>query len=117
MKYKTIIELVTDANDENEAIDIAGDYLRGDINDGVEINCYAKPFKCVKLFKFSVFLGFISLLMGMVSLGYMKSNYTHNTSSENVFAVQPPLRTQERTEFKDSWEKTQNTKALDYIKN
>ena len=42
-KYKTIIELVMEANDSSEALDIAGEYLRGNIESGVSIKCYSQP--------------------------------------------------------------------------
>ena len=35
MKYRTVIELICEATNEEEAINTAGDYLRGDVDFGV----------------------------------------------------------------------------------
>lgn len=39
MKYKTVIEIVCDGNDEEEASHMAGEYLRGHIQDDVLMKC------------------------------------------------------------------------------
>ena len=41
--FKTIIELVTIAEDKHEATDIAGEYLRGNISNGVSMRCSTYP--------------------------------------------------------------------------
>jgi len=42
-RYRTIIELVTEAEDRHEATDLAGEYLRGNISDGVSMRCSTYP--------------------------------------------------------------------------
>ena len=37
MKYRTVIEVVTEAKDKSEAIEIVGEYLSGDILSGVQM--------------------------------------------------------------------------------
>ncbi|MGB2601169.1 MAG: hypothetical protein WBD00_07685 [Candidatus Omnitrophota bacterium] len=39
MKYKTVIEIVCDAYDEDEAYHIAGEYLRGNEEFGIMMTC------------------------------------------------------------------------------
>ena len=43
MKYRTVIELVVEADNEHEATDIAGEYLRGDLESGVRMKFSTKP--------------------------------------------------------------------------
>ena len=50
-RYKTVIEVVTEAEDQFEAVDIAGEYLRGNISNGVSMRCSAYPLqKCREVF-------------------------------------------------------------------
>jgi len=42
-RFRTIIELVMEAENPSEAIDIAGEYLRGELDTGVTMECFAKP--------------------------------------------------------------------------
>jgi hypothetical protein len=50
-KFKTIIEIESVAVDSHEAIDIAGEYLRGNISSGVKLKCYSHPIRnfCSKI--------------------------------------------------------------------
>ena len=50
MKYETVIKLLTDAESEHEAVDIAGEFLRGNIETGVSMKCFTKPVKPYRLF-------------------------------------------------------------------
>ena len=43
MQYKTVIEIICEAVDDHEALDIAGEFLKGDLEAGVEMRCFAKP--------------------------------------------------------------------------
>ena len=42
MKYKTVIEIVCDARDEDEAMHTAGEYLRGNMEPGIKMNSRTK---------------------------------------------------------------------------
>ena len=43
MRYKTVIEIVCEADNDHEALDIAGEFLKGDLEAGIEMQCFAKP--------------------------------------------------------------------------
>ena len=43
MKYKTTIEIVADAGDKSEAMEIAGEYLSGNLISGVRMKCRTNP--------------------------------------------------------------------------
>ncbi|UCD54702.1 MAG: hypothetical protein JSV93_04045 [Candidatus Omnitrophota bacterium] len=51
MKYQTVIKILTDAESEHEATDIAGEFLRGNIETGVKMKCYTRPVKSSRLFE------------------------------------------------------------------
>ena len=51
MKYQTVIKILSDADSEHEAIDIAGEFLRGNLETGVEMKCYTRPTKTYRLFE------------------------------------------------------------------
>ncbi len=43
MKYVTIIEVICDASDEEEAYNTAGEFLRGNEDHGISITCRTAP--------------------------------------------------------------------------
>ncbi|MBD3380257.1 MAG: hypothetical protein GF408_07340 [Candidatus Omnitrophica bacterium] len=45
MKYITVIEIICDAPDEEEAYNTAGEYLRGKEDFGVSMTCRTAPVK------------------------------------------------------------------------
>ncbi|MFH1664591.1 MAG: hypothetical protein ABIA77_00375 [Candidatus Omnitrophota bacterium] len=45
MKYRTVIEIVCDAADKDDAYHIAGEYLRGNIESDVTMNCATAALK------------------------------------------------------------------------
>jgi len=51
MKYQTVIKILTDAESEHEATDIAGEFLRGNLETGVRMKCYTRPVKSYQLFQ------------------------------------------------------------------
>jgi hypothetical protein len=50
MKYETVIKILSFADSEHEAIDIAGEFLRGNLESGVEMKCYTRPAQPFRLF-------------------------------------------------------------------
>lgn len=121
MKYKTTIELVTEAKDKNEAIEIAGEYLSGNIMSGVDMKCLTRP---VMRYGGKV-IASISVSLALVIVGFVVTLQTKTV--QNVFhggasisAVQPPLKTssieKKDSSFKKEWEDKQTRQMLDYIK-
>lgn len=118
MKYRTVIELVTEAEDTNEAMDIAGEYLRGNFENDVKMKCRTKPLKLHVVFQASAAVAIlVSVIIGIASFGYFESPPVQFSGTENVSAIQPPLKTAENhQEFNETWQEKADKKVLEYIK-
>ena len=97
MKYKTIIEIITEADDREDAADVAGDYLRGFIDSGVQMKCQTKP--VINRTYIPCFIPLVLLVFFFASLFFLKSNGTKKECIamrpvRNVSAIQPPLRSE-----------------------
>jgi hypothetical protein len=121
MKYKTTIELITEAKDKNEAVEIAGEYLSGNIVSGVRMKCLSKP---VALYNGKVVCT-IAVTLALVIVGFvvtLQSKVPHSLVSNTaaISAVQPPLKTgaadKKSADFKKEWKAKQDKEILDYIK-
>jgi len=121
MKYKTTIEIVAEAEDRDEAMEIAGEYLSGNLISGVDMRCRTKPVQSFK--KVGVVLSIAIFVL--VTIGIVSSINTHGSkiSLSNISgasAIQPPLKTsilnKKDAEFKKEWENKQAKEILDYIK-
>jgi len=117
MKYKTVIEIMTEANNKNEASDIVGEYLSGDISSGVDMKCRTKP---VLLYRralaASVTALSILLVFGTIFAAGIKTGKQAMPALSGVSAVQPPLKTapidKKNVDFKEEWQKKHDQKAL-----
>ena len=118
MKYRTVIEVISDAENENEALDIAGEFLRGNLESGVRIKSRTKPLKSHRLLHVTV----LSVILAVVALTgvnlFEHSKDAPRVSSviRNTSAVQPPLKTGKGPYFKETWKEEEHRKVLDYIK-
>jgi len=119
MRYKTTIEIITDAENKNEALDIAGDYLSGHLMYGVDMRCLTRPVGLNK----SVVVSVVAISMVMVALVFSAAHlrFTQNivNSATGYSAIQPPLKTsiadKNGTEFKREWQIRQIKTALDHL--
>ena len=116
MKYQTVIKIFTDAESEHEAIDIAGEFLRGNLETGVRMKCCTRPLKPYRLFQVSALLLLIFAFIGIASLGCFKTGAIPFSGSKNTSAFQPSLKTSQTPEFKEAWQEEKNKKVLEYIK-
>lgn len=119
MRYKTTIEIVAEAENKQEAMDIVGDYLSGDILSGVDMKCVTRPANL----KRNVIAALVVLAVfgaSLLSLIYVKAPHSILGNTAGINAVQPPLKTSGSTvanaEFKKVWEKEQTKKAINRIK-
>jgi hypothetical protein len=113
VKYKTIIEIIAEANDSHDALDIAGEYLRGSISSGVSMRYKSVPINPRRKIFISVACILLSASVVLGTFLFISSPSGTHISS-NPFpskkigsAVQPPLRTNGksglRDQFKDKW--------------
>ena len=119
-KYKTTIEIVCEAEDRKEAVDVAGEYLRGSIGSGVIMRCRTKPVGTG--LKFAV-TGFMAI--SLVGAGLLSTNFTHSqqyAGADRISynACQAPLKTGSdgaaKDNFKNSWQEKELHRALKSIK-
>ena len=119
-KYKTVIEIVCEAEDHNEAMDVAGEYLRGALSSGVSMRCQTRPLSGGSRFMLT---GFMAL--GLIGAGFLSTNLAilkpHQAQNQLGFnACQAPLRTTitgpAETRFKESWQDKGLSGALKRIK-
>lgn len=124
MKYRTVIELTCDATDRDEACNIAGEYLKGDLDFGVDMKCKTGSFHSHKAIKYvttslaTVMVLFVSLAFfePSVNLGEKVKN-SINSSFSSTFTVTPELKTQNADGFKKEWAKKKDETVLDYLRN
>ena len=116
MKYRTLIEIVNEAENKNEAIDIAGEFLRGNLSEDVEMKCMSKPLKPRALLKTSILFLSVALLCGVVTISNIKNSPFSISLVKNYNAIQPPLTTPKSTNFKETWQEEENKKVIEYIK-
>jgi len=113
MKYLTIIEIVSQADNENEAAELAGEFLRGNIESGVKMKCSTKPLKCHVITKSLTAVAYLVLVIGLASLGFFRDSASPKHSVNRHSAIQPPLKTNQTEAFKRDWEGRQSEKAFE----
>ena len=116
MKYKTTIELIAEAETEHEAVDIAGEFLRGNIESGVDMKCRTKPVKASALVRIAVLFILISVAFGATLFKYSHGPSDAFVSQRNFGAIQPPLKTCSHNAFGESWKEKENRKFFLSIK-
>ena len=116
MKYKTTINITSEARDRDEALDIVEDYLAGNLRTGVDMNCATRP--VCNSAKITCAIALSLVVIGAVVVPtQLKIPQSPIQSSPAISAVQPPLNTDRvGADFKKRWEERQTKKALDYIK-
>ena len=115
MKYRTVIEIVTEAKNKNEAIGLVGEYLNGEIEDGVSMRCYSKPLSTHFLLRSTLFFSLVFLIISSLSFGYFKKSPAGASGFESFSACPPPLQTSEASGFKDTWKTEETNKTLEVI--
>jgi hypothetical protein len=118
MRFKTVIKLVADARDKNEAIDLVDDYLAGNIVTGVDMKCATKPVHSPVTIV-GVYALVLAVTAGVILLSHIKHPQNMLQTVPGVSAVQPPLKTSnianKSPEFKDKWQERQTKEALSQI--
>ncbi|MGB2629913.1 MAG: hypothetical protein WBD24_02215 [Candidatus Omnitrophota bacterium] len=122
MKYRTLIELICDAIDKDDAIHTAGEFLRGEVESGVDMRYSARTLRSHRAFKYG-FTGLLVLcLISTLYIGYAtkEKNETlrHITGYilSNTCTIQPVLKTQHTEEFKEKWENKKSEVMFDHLK-
>lgn len=120
MRYKTTIEIITEAENKRDATDIAGEYLSGNITSGVSMKCGTRPFPdYVK----GLTVSLVAVLL--FASAFISAKQMNGWRNSGLFiagqdAIQPALSTSpvcsKNPDFKKDWEARQDKAILDYIK-
>lgn len=120
MKYKTTIQIIAEAEDKKEAIDIVGDYLSGNLASGVEMKCLTEPVYGLTRNVISVIAILLVVAFGALSFMPSKTCQGARQGITGINAIQPPLKTSinsnRNSQFKKEWQDRQARDAISYIK-
>ncbi len=122
MRYRTVIELICEAASREDAYTTAGEFLKGDVDFGVEMKCTTAPLIAHKMYKagamcVAVLIVFSLLLVNADSFNRVAaSSGTVVQAYSSTCTIQPELKTKDKTEFRKDWEKKQEEAVLDYLK-
>jgi len=120
MRYKTIIEVVTEADTKNEAMEIVDDYLSGNLISGVDMRCKTRRVVSYKKSVISISVISILIVVGVLSMVRIDPASKTISYSPAVSTVQAPLKSQAKdissADFRKEWEKKHTTEALERIK-
>ena len=64
MKYRTVVELICEGKDAEEAYHTAGEYLRGNVDNGVDMKCRTRPLRRLKIKQLKI-LSFVAVMLGV----------------------------------------------------
>lgn len=119
MKFQTTIKLITDAKDKNEAVDIAGEYLSGNLTSGVDMKLHTSPVPTGR--QYAAITMAIALVFGLLT--FHVSHIKHSQGSVQTpgdSAIQPLLKTsivdKKFSDFKDEWQAKHAQEALSFFK-
>ena len=120
MKYKTTIKLVTEAKDKNEAMEIAGEYLSGNLATGVDMKLHTVSVRRSRQILAGAVLTVFAAGILALHLGSTKyvSPFIRNLPGDSV--LQSPLKTSgsgiKSSDFKRQWQSKHAQEVLDSIK-
>jgi len=108
MKYKTVIEVVTEAANKDEALNIVGEYLSGDILSAVDMKYSTRSVNGLKTAAIAITALSIAICIGLFSLHFLKTSGATFSNIAGSSAVQAPLYTQAinsgNLHFMDQWQ-------------
>ncbi|MDD4956619.1 MAG: hypothetical protein PHH49_03725 [Candidatus Omnitrophica bacterium] len=122
MRYRTLIEIVCDASSKDEAINLAGDYLRGEVDGGVTMKCGSAPLYRHRLRKYTLASVLTVMVVGFMFIGAPQLQDNAGTGTKQLrlsdsYTMMPELKTKHRSDFRKEWEKKKDEAILDFIKN
>ena len=122
MRYRTVIELICDASDKEDASNIAGEYLKGDVDFGVDMKCRTESMVSHRVKKYAATCAVFVLIVSALLLKVMPAGDAGKDAAvsrwgiSGTYTVVPELKTQDQSEFKQEWEEKKDEAVLDYIK-
>lgn len=121
MKYKTRIVIVSEAGNKNEAIEIVGEYLSGNLVSGVEMKCLTMPVRKYNKYILSTAAVLLLILIPLFSALCPKHSQNSASGIGGSDAIQVPLTTsiidaRKDMEFRRAWQDKETIEALKLIK-
>lgn len=120
MRFRTTIEIMSEAKDKIEAAELAGDYLSGNSLSGVEMKCHTKPaIDKIRNIAGVAAISFIFVITAFC-VSYVKPAQVQPHVISVNDAIQPPLKTsivdKRSADFKKDWQDKQNKTAMNFMK-
>lgn len=119
-KYKTNIEITSEAKNKDEAMEIVGEYLSGNIVSGIDMKCVTKPVRFYNHTASKIAATAILVMIGFLSGVKAKPDHNLITAMYRTDAMQAPLKTSDANKhdlkFKEEWNEKQTREALNFIK-
>lgn len=120
LKYKTNIEITSEAKDRDEAMEIVGEYLSGNIVSGIDMKCTTKSVRFYNHTASKVTAALLLITIGFLSGVKTKGERNLVTGICQTDAVQAPLKTSVAFKndlvFRKEWDDKQTREALNIIK-
>lgn len=124
MRYRTVIELICNASDKDEASNIAGEYLKGDLDFGVEMKCHTESLAGHRALKYAastlvvlvMFTAFAFRITPVSVEGELGAKGSYGIAFQDTHTVMPELKTKHREDFKQEWQDKKDDAILEYLK-
>ena len=121
MKFKTFIEIVSDGDNANEAIDKAGEYLRGSYHADLPMKVKTLPMasKSIRVLAYTIAICFLCFSFSALWFGAGRTYQKIAAAKEmpvETYAVTPPVSMDMQhkggIDFKKSWDELFKEKVL-----
>jgi len=120
MKYKTNIEITSDAANKDEAMEIVGDYLSGNIASGIDMKYATRSVRFYNNPAAKIVAIALLMTVGFFSGVKAKQQQSFSVNTCQMAAVTPVLKTSDANKndmrFKKEWQEKQTTEAINFIK-
>lgn len=120
MKFKTTIKIVSEARDKNEAMEIAGEYLSGNLATGIDMQLRTNPVHSNNARAGIVLAVLFVFGVAVAHLSHVKppQNFISYLPGDSV--VQPPLKTSQpdkkAADFKTEWQAKHSQEVLNSLR-
>ncbi|MFA5142960.1 MAG: hypothetical protein WC522_02165 [Candidatus Omnitrophota bacterium] len=120
MRYKTTIKIVTEASDKDEAAEIAGEYLSGNLTSGVDMHLCTAPVISNGQRAGLILTAVLLVAFLAIPLTQLKHARTFVSAFPETNVIQPPLNTSSAetkfSDFKSQWQTKHAEEAFHSIR-
>ena len=120
MKYKTNIEITSDAVNKEDAMEIVGDYLSGNIASGIDMKYATRPVRFYNNSAAKIAVVVLLMTIGFFSGVKAKPHQNFSVNMCQMAAVTPALKTSAANKdymgFRSEWKQVQAAEAISSLK-